>query len=128
MEQLKEDKARIFDDFYSNDTLALLKIFSFFVDETQRPMIAFFIKYMELTICIQKSIKRKEAPRACLCGASPDLEQILCEISDYLPKESKEMVGQLKSMKENMEIYSQMMEMMNMMNMTNMENEEDGHE
>ena len=53
MEPLKEDKARIFDDFYSNNNLTMLKIFSFFMNEKQRPMLAILIKYMELNICTQ---------------------------------------------------------------------------
>lgn len=117
MEHLKEDKARIFDNFYSNDNLTLLKILSFFMKDEQRPMIAILIKYMELNICMQKSISRTKFPCTCnSCKKTPDLEDILCEIGDYLPKEGREMMEQLKDMKENMEMYSQMMEMMSMMN------------
>ncbi len=113
MEHLKEDKARIFDNFYSNDNLTLLKILSFFMKDEQRPMIAILIKYMELNICMQK----KQIPCTCDCyKRNPDLEDILCEIGDYLPKEGRNMMEQLKEMKENMEMYSQMMEMMSMMN------------
>ena len=117
MERLKEDKARVFDAFYSNDNLNMLKIFSFFMDERQRPMIAVLIKYMELDICMQKSRQHHNSPGSHCCGNSKiDFEEILCEIEDYLPKEGREMMEQLKNMKENMEMYSQMMEMMNMMN------------
>ena len=116
MEHLNEDKARIFDDFYSNDNLTLLKIVSFFMKDDKRPMIAMLIKYMELQICMQKSIKNHEIPYSCNCNQKdPNLEEILGEIGDYLPAESKEMFEQIKNMKENMEMYSQMMEMMNMM-------------
>lgn len=119
MEHLKEDKARIFDDFYSNDNLTLLKILSFFMKDEQRPMIAILIKYMELNICMQKSIAKRQIPHTCDCHKkNPDFEDILCEIGDYLPKEGREMMEQLKDMRENMEMYSQMMEMMNMMNET----------
>lgn len=117
MEQLKEDKARIFDDFYSNDNLTLLKIFSYFMNDTQRPMVAVLIKYMEFSICMQKSMKRHEAPFCrCLQNKEPDLEEIMAEIGDYLPPEYRGMAEQMKNMKENIEMYSQMMEMMNMMN------------
>ncbi len=118
MERLKEDKARIFDDFYSNDNLNMLKIFTFFMDERQRPMIAVLIKYMELNICMQKNRQRHSCPgtpRYC-ADSKIDFEEILCEIEDYLPKEGREIMEQMKNMKENMEMYSQMMEMMNMMN------------
>ncbi len=117
MEHLNEDKARIFDTFYSNDNLTLLKIVSFFMKDEQRPMIAILIKYMELNICMQKSAQNHQFPSA--CGSSKkelNWEELLCEIGDYLPKEGREMMDQLKNMKENMEMYSQMMEMMNMMN------------
>ena len=117
MERLNEDKARIFDHFYSNDNLTLLKIFSFFMEDKQRPMIAVLIKYMELNICMQKSMQRHEAPCSCHSQSKEqNWEEILCEIEDYLPKEGREMIDQLKNMKENMEMYSQMMEMMSMMN------------
>lgn len=117
MEHLKEDKARLFDNFYSNENLTLLKIFSFFMEENQRPMIAVLIKYMEFNICMQKSMHRHETPHSCdCCNKEMSLENILCEIGDYLPKEGREMMDQIKNMKENMEMYSQMMEMMNMMN------------
>ncbi len=118
MERLKEDKARIFDDFYSNDNLNMLKIFTFFMDERQRPMIAVLIKYMELNICMQKNRQHNScpgAPRYC-ADSKINFEEILCEIEHYLPKEGREMMEQMKNMKENMEMYSQMMEMMNMMN------------
>ena len=56
------------------------------------------------------------SPKNLLQLYSPkNLEEILGEIGDYLPAESKEIFDQLKNMKENMEMYSQMMEMMNMM-------------
>ena len=117
MERLKEDKARIFDNFYSNDNLNMLKIISFFMDEGQRPMIAMLIKYMELNICMQKSRQRNNTPAYHYCNNSKiDFEEILCEIEDYLPQAGREMMEQMKNMKENMEMYSQMMEMMNMMN------------
>lgn len=116
MEHLNEDKARVFDDFYSNDTLTLLKIFSFFMEDNQRPMIAVLIKYMELNICLQKSIKKRELPFSGSKTRQPqNMEDILAEIGDYLPKEGREMMEQLKNMKETYENYSQMMEMMNMM-------------
>lgn len=116
MEHLNEDKARIFDSFYSNDNLTLLKIVSFFMKDDRRPMIAVLIKYMELNICMQKSMKNHEIPYSCGCNQKdPSLEDILCEIGDYLPPEGREMMDQLKNMKETMETYSQMMEMMNMM-------------
>ncbi len=117
MEHLNEDKARIFDNFYSNDSLTLLKIFSFFMEGKQRPKIAVLIKYMELNICMQKSVQRHETPTSFTCkNKEPALDEILCEISDYLPKESREMMDQVKNMKETFETYSQMMEMMNLMN------------
>lgn len=117
MERLKEDKARIFDDFYSNDNLNMLKIFTFFMDERQRPMIAVLIKYMELNICMQKSRQYNSGPHSYQNHDKKiNFEEILCEIEDYLPKEGREMMEQMKNMKENMEMYSQMMEMMNMMN------------
>ena len=117
MERLNEDKARIFDHFYSNDNLTLLKIFSFFMEDKQRPMIAVLIKYMELNICMQKSMQRHETPCSCHSQSKEqNWEEILCEIEDYLPKEGREMIDQFKNMKENMEMYSQMMEMMSMMN------------
>ena len=118
MERLKEDKARIFDNFYSNDNLNMLKIISFFMDEGQRPMIAMLIKYMELNICMQKNRQHHScpgAPRHC-ADSKINFEEILCEIEDYLPQEGREMMEQIKNMKENMEMYTQMMEMMNMMN------------
>lgn len=116
MEPLKEDKARIFDHFYSNDTLTMLKIFSFFMDDKQRPILAVLIKYMELNICLQKSMKHHCFPFCnCNCKKEFNLEDILCELGDYLPEEYKGMMDQIKNMKENMEMYSQMMEMMNMM-------------
>ena len=127
MEYLNEDKVKIFDDFYTNENLTLLKIFSFFMDSKQRPMIAVLIKYMELNICMQKSIKSHEIPYSKSCGnQSPSTEEILNEISDYLPKEGKEIMEQLKNAKETFETYSQMMEMMNMMQSdepNNLENE-----
>lgn len=117
MEPLKEDKARIFDDFYSNNNLTMLKIFSFFMNEKQRPMLAILIKYMELNICMQKSMHTHEIP---YCTNKPDkelnLEEVLCEISDYLPEEYRDLTEQIKNMKENIEMYSQMMEMMSAMN------------
>lgn len=117
MEHLNEDKARIFDTFYSNDNLTLLKIISFFMKDEQRPMIAILIKYMELNICMQKSANKHLLPSTCNCSKKePDWEELLCEIGDYLPREGREMMDQLKNMKESMEMYSQMMEMMNMMN------------
>lgn len=116
MEHLNEDKARIFDAFYSNDQLTILKIMSFFIDSKQRPMIAVLIKYMELNICIQKSIKNHEIPCCSGKNENPEnMEDFLLEIIDYLPKESQEMMEQLKNMKETFDTYSQMMEMMNMM-------------
>lgn len=117
MEHLNENKAKIFDDFYSNDTLTLLKIFSFFMADNQRPMIAVLIKYMELNICMQKSIHSHEIPMFCDCNnRESTFEEILCEIGDYLPKEGRDMIEQIKNAKETFETYSQMMEMMNMMN------------
>ncbi len=117
MERLNEDKVRIFDDFYSNNNLTMLKIFSFFMQDKERPLIAVLIKYMELYICMQKSMKNHEIPTSCNCtGKESNLEDILREIGDYLPPEGKEMMDKLKDMKENMEMYSQMMEMMSMMN------------
>lgn len=116
MEPLKEDKARTFDDFYSNNDLTMLKIFSYFIDDKQRPMLAVFIKYMEFNICIQKSMKQHKFPfEHCECKPENKLEDVLCELGDYLPSEYREMLDQVKNMKENMEMYSQMMEMMNMM-------------
>ena len=116
MERLSEDKPRIFDDFYSNDTLTLLKVMSFFMDQQQTPMLAVFIKYMEFNICIKKSMKQNITP-VCLQKNQPaeNLEDLLSAIEDYLPKESKELIDQIKNAKETMETYSQMMEMMNMM-------------
>lgn len=117
MEHLNEDKARIFDNFYSNDNLTLLKIFSFFMEDKQRPMIAVLIKYMELNICMQKSMQRHEIPCSFGCNNKElNLEDILCEIGDYLPQEYREMADRIKSMKDTFETYSQMMEMMNLMN------------
>ncbi|MBQ7765765.1 MAG: hypothetical protein IJ397_02850 [Lachnospiraceae bacterium] len=117
MEQLKEDKARIFDEFYSNDNLTMLKIFSYFMNDAQRPMIAILIKYMEFNICMQRSMKHHETPFSrCRHDKELDLEEIMEEIGDYLPPEYRGMAEQMKSMKENIEMYSQMMEMMNMMN------------
>ncbi|MBO5342629.1 MAG: hypothetical protein J6A73_08110 [Lachnospiraceae bacterium] len=117
MERLNEDKARIFDNFYCNDNLNMLKICSFFMHEKERPVIAVLIKYMELHICMQKSMKNHEIPTSCNCsGKESNLEDILCEIGDYLPPEGRDMMDKLKDMKENMEMYSQMMEMMSMMN------------
>ncbi len=117
MEHLKEDKARIFDAFYSNNNLNMLKICSFFVDERKRPYIAVMIKYMELNICMQKSMKHSETP---FSSHSPehnmDMEDFINEISEYLPQEGHELLEQMKNIKENMEMYSQMMEMMNLMN------------
>ena len=116
MEQLKEDKARIFDHFYSNDTLTMLKIFSFFMDDKQFPMLAILIKYMELNICIQKSRNGHETPFSNNCNNKEiKIEELLQEIGDYLPPEYRGIAEQMKNMKENMEMYSQMMEMMNMM-------------
>ncbi len=117
MEHLNEDKVRIFDNFYSNDNLTMLKICSFFLADNQRPVIAVLIKYMELHICMQKSMQRHETPIFNHCSdKETDLEDMLCEISDYLPKEGRDMMERIKDMKENMEMYTQMMEMMNMMN------------
>ena len=82
MEPLKEDKARIFDDFYSNNNLTMLKIFSFFMNEKQRPMLAILIKYMELNICMQKSMHTHEIP---YCTNKPDkelnLEEAIASVS-----------------------------------------------
>ncbi len=117
MEHINENKAQIFDNFYSNDSLTLLKIFSFFMADNQRPMIAFLIKYMELNICMKKSIHAHEIPRSGNCHQKESsLEEILEEIGDYLPREGREMMEQIKNAKETFETYSQMMEMMNMMN------------
>ena len=116
MEPLKEDKARIFDNFYSNDNLTMLKIFSYFMDNSQRPMLAVFIKFMELNICMEKSMKQHSFPfDDCKYKKEFNPEDLLCELGDYLPEEYKGMMEQIKNMKENMEMYSQMMEMMNMM-------------
>ena len=66
---------------------------------------------------MQKSMKNHEIPTSCNCsGKDSNLEDILCEIGDYLPPEGRDMMDKLKDMKENMEMYSQMMEMMSMMN------------
>ena len=116
MEPLKEDKARIFDNFYSNDNLTMLKIFTYFMDDKQRPLLAVLIKYMEFNICMEKTLKHHQVPFSdCGCKKDLNLEDILCELGDYLPEEYRGMMEQIKNMKENMEMYSQMMEMMNMM-------------
>ncbi len=116
LNDLNEDKVRIFDQFYSNDQLALLKVFSFFMDDKQRPLIAVLIKFMEFDICLHKSMQQHEMPYSCSHSKHPQrMEDILAEIGDYLPKEGREMMEQMKSMKETYETYSQMMEMMNMM-------------
>lgn len=116
LNDLNEDKVRIFDKFYSNDNLTLLKVFSFFMDDKQRPMIAVLIKFMEFNICLQKSMRNHEIPYSGYHAKHPqNMEDILVEIGDYLPKEGREMMEQMKNMKETYESYSQMMEMMNMM-------------
>lgn len=117
MEHLNEDKTMIFDRFYSNDNLALLKVFSFFMEEGQRPMIAVMIKYMELGLCI-RNMQKHQVPKchcACHTNGVGDITEILKEVSDYLPPEGRDMMDQLKNMQETMETYSQMMEMMNLM-------------
>lgn len=123
MEHLNEDKVEIFNRFYSNDTLTLLKIFSFFMDDNQRLIIAVFIKYMELNICLQKSMRNHVLPCSCCPTEQPgNMEDILAEIGDYLPQEGRDMMERFKNMKETYESYSQMMEMMNMMQETDNEN------
>lgn len=119
LNDLNEDKVRIFDQFYSNDQLALLKVFSFFMDDNQRPRIAVLIKFMEFNICLQKSMQHHEMPYSGHHSKHPqNMEDIFAEIGDYLPKEGREMMEQIKNMKETYESYSQMMEMMNMMQQT----------
>lgn len=116
MEPLKEDKARIFDNFYSNDNLTMLKIVSYFMDDKQRPLLAIIIKYMEFSICMEKSMKHHQVPFSnCNTKKELTMEDVFCEFGDYLPEEYRGMMDQIKNMKENMEMYSQMMEMMNMM-------------
>lgn len=115
------DYVLVFDHFYTNNHIQIMKTLLPYIDSAAMPMLPVMIKYMELqyTMKLVRKNTRPEAPVLSACSQdSPDIETIFQAIRKYLaPGEEKgfQQIIQLMHTMDNVRQMQQMMEVMQSM-------------
>ena len=114
MENNNLDSITAFDTLYTTNHLQMMKILLPHLQEDMQSHIAVYIKLNEFLFALQFSKESRLHP-----SPSPkkvvDIQEIICEISQYMNGNEKEMLKKLADMKDNMEKFQQISQMMQMM-------------
>ena len=111
-EHTQKDSIATFDTLCTNPQIQLMKILIPFISPSKQGMLAFYIKFMELTYTMTLLKNRREL---FFQRKESDITHIYNEIEPYLPPQEREKMKSMKSMMENLNNMKEMMEMVNSM-------------
>lgn len=112
------DYVLVFDHFYTNNHIQILKSLIPYLDSDQLPMLPVMIKYMELQYTIQLTNQKNSRPTSAALTAcskdSPDIETIYKAIHKYLAPDEDNNFKQIINLIHTMDNVREMQQMMEM--------------
>lgn len=112
------DYVLIFDHFYTNNHIQILKSLLPYMDVDQLPMLPIMIKYMELQYTIRlihQNIRPASAALSACSKEPPDLETIYHAVHKYLAPEEEKGFQQVINLMHTMDNVREMQQVMEMM-------------
>ena len=112
------DYVLIFDHFYTNNHIQILKSLLPFMDSDELPMLPVIIKYMELqyTIRLMQQHEHPTDPALSACSKEPpDIEKIYHAVHKYLAPSEEKSFQQIINLLHTMDNVREMQQVMEMM-------------